>query len=226
MDGELQTQERTAESIVRDLKEAVASGRNWYLALLDAVREWTSPEEDYDGRKYLYLIQGEAFDWLLLAERLCQPIADLIPVGELEDLLFKNKAPVKLGPGEFKKLIGIVKYKQYLNYFYGVTVEQALVSAVEEEVRKERRVAGLQESADISNEAFRRVYGSSQTVMLNRFRKEKGYNLRKTTTLGELKEFAYWLFKYRFKHSEPARVASDTKKGLRWLEERGQHRPD
>jgi len=32
-----------------------------------------------------------------------------------------------------------------------------------------------------------------------------------------MKEFTYWLFKYRLKHCDKARVASDTKKALDWL---------
>lgn len=224
--GEIeQAQIRTAEEILEGLRNAVIGGKSWYLALLEAINEWTIPEESYNGRQYVYLIEGEAFDWLTLAERLSQTVADLIPHKELEGLLFRSKAPVELSVEDFKKLIGAGKYKQYLNYFYGVTVEQALILAVENEVRKERRASGLQESADITNEAFRRIYGSSRGVMLNRFRKEKGYCQRKATTLSELEEFAYWLFKYRFKYSEPARVASDTKKGLRWLECNGQQRP-
>ena len=36
--------------------------------------------------------------------------------------------------------------------------------------------------------------------------------------LVELKEFTYWLFKYRLNNSDKARIASDTKKALRELE--------
>jgi hypothetical protein len=36
-----------------------------------------------------------------------------------------------------------------------------------------------------------------------------------------MKEFTYWLFKYRLKHGDPARVASDTKKALEWLRRSG-----
>jgi hypothetical protein len=36
--------------------------------------------------------------------------------------------------------------------------------------------------------------------------------------LDELKEFTYWLFKYRVKHSEKSRVASDTKKALLYMQ--------
>jgi uncharacterized protein YggL (DUF469 family) len=46
------------------------------------------------------------------------------------------------------------------------------------------------------------------------FRKEKHRRKRKSLTLDELKEFTYWLFKYRVKRSERSRVASDTKKAL------------
>ena len=41
-----------------------------------------------------------------------------------------------------------------------------------------------------------------------------GYPSRRSTDLTELKEFTYWLFKRRVRSSEPARVASDTRKGL------------
>ncbi len=36
--------------------------------------------------------------------------------------------------------------------------------------------------------------------------------------LTELKEFTYWLFKYRMLHCDKAKVASDTRKGLRLLQ--------
>jgi hypothetical protein len=38
-----------------------------------------------------------------------------------------------------------------------------------------------------------------------------------STTLDEMKEFTYWLFKFRLKRHEKARIASDTKKGLDYL---------
>jgi len=50
--------------------------------------------------------------------------------------------------------------------------------------------------------------------LLDSFRKEKRYPKRKSITLSELKEFTYWLFKYRLKKCDKSRVASDTKKAL------------
>ena len=52
---------------VQHLKDDVRNGRNWYVAILEAIRMWKSPEECYNGEPYKYLIGGEAFDWLRLA---------------------------------------------------------------------------------------------------------------------------------------------------------------
>jgi len=54
-------------------------------------------------------------------------------------------------------------------------------------------------------------------VLLKRFRRENGYPQLKSISLTELKEFTYWLFKYRLNHCDKARVASDTKKALTQL---------
>ncbi len=54
-----------ARRIVAELKRAVAAGEtHWFLALMEAVREWPLPEEDTGDRTYRYLVGGEAFDWL------------------------------------------------------------------------------------------------------------------------------------------------------------------
>ncbi|MEC9014746.1 MAG: hypothetical protein VYA78_09260, partial [Chloroflexota bacterium] len=57
--------------VLLHLRMDLAAGVPWQKALLEAVGRWTTVEEVLDGREYRYLIQGEAFDWLLLAERLC-----------------------------------------------------------------------------------------------------------------------------------------------------------
>ena len=199
---------------IEHLKQAVASGTHWYQALLEAIKLWSSAEEDYKGRHYCYLIDGEAFDWLLLAERLCEEISKLIPEKERIDLLFFDRPPLELTKEKFKKLIGPAKYRAYLNYLYGVLVEEALLSAVVSEIRKERRALGLNRHADELDKACHRIYGDSQQALLDSFRKEKRHPKRKSTSLSELKEFTYWLFKYRLKICDKSRVASDTKKAL------------
>ncbi len=201
---------------IRHLEQSIIGGQHWYIALLEAIGLWTTAEETYNGRTYRYLIGGEAFDWLLLAERLCQTVDGLLPDDELADLLFYGKPPLDL-TNKFKELIGSTKYHQYLNYFYGITAEEALILAVREEVRKERWTLGLNKELDYDNEVYRRIYGATKAVLLKRFRREKGYRQLKSTSLTELKEFTYWLFTYRLKQCNKARVASDTKKALQYL---------
>jgi len=206
---------------IRHLKQAIISGKHWYIALLEAIGLWTTAEETQDGHTYRYLIDGEAFDWLLLAERLCQTVDGLLPDDERANLLFHGKPPLDLTNNKFKELIGGTKYHQYLNYFYGITVEEALILAVREEVRKERRTLGLNKEPDYDNEVHRRIYGAAKTVLLRRFRREKGCRHLKSISLTELREFTYWLFKYRLKQCDKARVASDTKKALERLQPQG-----
>ena len=210
-----------APEAIRSLEQAITSGKHRYIALLEAIGLWTTAEETYNGRIYRYLIAGEAFDWLLLAERLCQAVDGLLPEDEKIALLFYGKLPLNLTIEEFKELIGRDKYRQYLNYFYGITVEEALILAVNEEVRKERRTSGYSKEHDTINEAYRRIYGATRSVLLRHFRQEKGYPQVKSISLTELKEFTYWLFKYRLKQCDKARVASDTKRALEQLNSQG-----
>ncbi|MBA7713836.1 hypothetical protein ES703_122846 [subsurface metagenome] len=206
---------------IRYLKQAITGGKHWYIALLEAIGQWAMTEELYNGRRYCYLIAGEAFDWLLLADRLCETVDGLLPDDEKMALLFHGQPPLKLPAKEFKELIGNSKYRQYLNYFYGITVEEALFLAVQEEVRKERRTAGYSRDGDIASEVYRRIYGATRGVLLKRFRKEKGYPHLRSIGLTELKEFTYWLFKCRLRQCDKARIASDTKKALHRLNRDG-----
>ncbi len=206
------------------LEEAIRGGRHWYIALLEAIALWESGEEMVGGRAYRYLIGGGAFDWLLLAERLCGTVDGLLPDDEKTALLFHGRPPLELGREQFRSLIGN-KYHQYLNYFYGVVVEEALVLAVQGEVRKERRALGYADEQDTAGEAYRRVYGATRAVLLSRFRRGKGHPASRRVSLAELKEFAYWRFKYRLEHCDKTRVASDTMKALRQLSAMGFSHP-
>jgi hypothetical protein len=211
---------RDAE-VISFLEREIKAGKHWYPALLEAIGLWTTAEEIYQGRRYRYLIGGEAFDWLLLAERLCLSVDGLLPDDEVLRLLFHGRPPLDLAQDEFKRLIGDCKYHQYLNYFYGITVEEALTAAVQDEVRKERRGLGINHEPDTASDVYQRVYGADKSVLLNQFRREKSYRSLKSITLTELKEFTYWLFKLRFKICDKARVASDTRNGLEWLNKNG-----
>ncbi len=216
LNNQLQSEQLTPTSdaeVIKCLAQAISGGKHWYIALLEAIGLWKTAEETHNGRTYRYLIAGEAFDWLLLAERLCQTVDGLLPDDEKTALLFYGKPPLDLTIEKFKELIGS-KYHQYLNYFYGITTEEALIGAVRDEVRKERQILILNKEHDHDNEVYRRIYGATKAVLLKRFRSEQGYPRLQSISLTELKEFTYWLFKYRLDHCDKARVASDTKKAL------------
>src|SRR5512136_445735 len=216
--GNTLTQTAADREAILHLREAVATGKNWYVALLEAIGLWGSAEELHEGRYYRYLIGGEAFDWLSLAERLCQEINGFVPENEKLDLLFAATPPFDLPTGEFRQLIGDVKYRAYLNYLYGVVVEEALISVVEEEVLKENGHLTLVLGQRIEQEAYRRIYEAEMFDLLTLFRGQRGYANGDSISLTEKKEFTYWLFKYRVEHSEKAKVASDTRKALAWLQ--------
>ena len=196
------------------LKADIESGREWHLAILEAMALWTLPEEDFQGRHYRYLVEGEAFDWLLLAERLCAELDGMVPPDERERLLFHGRLPDHISAGEFQELMGYSKHRAFLNYWYGVVVEEALQLAVEEEVRKQHRARSLPDSEELVEEAFFRIYQDTHTNLVKEFLKQKGNAARKSLSLTEVKEFTYQLFKRRLKIWDPARVASDTRKGL------------
>ncbi len=204
--------------IISQLRQEIMGGRHWYYALLEAIKAWNKPDETYDGRYYCYLIAGEAFDWLLLAERLCREIDGLVPEEEVVNLLFFSKPPLDLPVEEFKELIGEVKYRAYLNYLYGVVVEEALNMAVDEEVQKEKLAFVNYPEARVQREVCRHIYGMDMDTLLKCFLEEKGYPAKKdSATLGEWREFTYWLFHYRLSHCDKVKVASDTNKALEYL---------
>ena len=86
------------------------------------------------------------------------------------------------------------------------------------EVRKERVSLGLSARGRVSDTVFNRIYGNTRPCLLAEFRGEsfEGDALEKPDV--ELKAFTYWLFKRRLQTCEPSRLASDTRKGLEWLE--------
>jgi hypothetical protein len=208
----------TESESVRYLREAIVGGKHWYPALLESIALWTVSEENYKDRQYRYLIGGEAFDLLLLAERLLAEVSSLVPEEEVVELLFHARPPIEISDDEFRRLIGVQKYHAQLNYFYGITVEEAILLAVEGDVRKEQFARGIIDGENLADEVHERVYGASRKALLSQFRRETGYSDNHSMQFYELKEFTYWLFKFRVNHSDKARMASDTTKGLRELE--------
>lgn len=259
-----------ARRIIAELKRTVVSGEtHWFFALMQAVREWPLPQETIGERTYRYLVGGEAFDWLLLAERLCDEIEDLIPDEEREALLFYGRLPEEVDENDVERLLG-AKHRAHLNFVYGVRVEEALQLAIGNEVHKERFASRVWEKNGLTDdEAFQRLYGATRGELFVEYHssaqstpaKERSKKTSRTAGQGEraepapnvgkgraehnghdsenpgatehdvsladLTEFTYWLFRRRVSGSEPARVASDTRKGvamlqrLEWLRKSG-----
>lgn len=213
----------------------IASGEPWFPAVMRAIAAWRRPEEIVGQRRYRYLIGGEAFDWLLLAERLIEAAGDAIPEEEARRLLFdaqppeseslagampNDSAPRTIADDRLRELIGDAKHRAHLNYLYGVIVEEALQYAVELEVSKERVTVSIRDpryDEAAWDPVYQRIYGEPRMALLRQFREEQGVPWTKHISLTELREFMYWLFKWRVKNQEPARVASDTRKALAQL---------
>jgi len=206
-----------AEQLLTDLCQKVADGKPWFIALLQTIARWPLPEETLGKRHYRYLVGGEAFDWLLLAERLCEAVGDLIPQEEHEPLVFFGQLPLDLSQEEFRRLMGHAKYRAHLNYLYGVTLEEMLQLVIEDDVHKEQRSRVWENHLSVDEEACQRLYGRPRQDLLCQFRREQGIADDTTISLTEAREFTYWLFKYRLRYCDPARVASDTRRALGML---------
>ncbi|MCI0863374.1 MAG: hypothetical protein J4N69_03960 [Chloroflexi bacterium] len=196
------------------LRTALAAGAPWRPAVLEALGRWTLPEETFNGRRYRYLLLGEAFDWLLLAERLCADVDGAIPVDEKERFLFGGQIPGTVDEDKFRDCLGPSKYRAYMNYHYGVVLEEALQLVSEEEVRKRHLSRSYSDTEELTEEAFNRLYQKPRSELLKCFQKETKKDRRRNLSLSDLKEFTYWLHKLRIKLWDPARVASDTRKAI------------
>lgn len=207
-----------AQRLIGEMRDSVETGdQHWFHALLHAIRNWPLSSETRDEREFNYLVGGEAFDWLLLAERLCCEMPDLVPEDEAEALLFHERLPLDTDEADFETLLG-AKYKPHLNFVYGVRVEAALQVAVQEEVRKELSATRVWENnGHIEDEAFERIYGKPSAELLAAFKASAGGGSDRFS-LSRLSEWRYWLFQYRVKNCDPAKVASDTRKGLLMLQ--------
>ncbi|MCX6013143.1 MAG: hypothetical protein NTV30_07000 [Chloroflexi bacterium] len=199
------------------LKQALLHNQDCRKALLEAIRIWDLPEETYEGKHYRYIINDEAFNLPLLAQRLCHAVKDMLPEVDSLDMFKTGMIPADFTKEEFKELLGDTKFFGYLNYFYGVVVERALIMSVEEEIEKEQR---LFPSFQDKKDCYQRIYDNSKSTLLKEFSLQTGE--KETDNHETSPEFTYWLFKYRMEHNQRAKVASDTKKGLDFLNRQSQ----
>ena len=204
------------ETVLR-MRQAIQDGQHWFEAVLDAVAHWRLPGERIGQRDYRYLIHGEAFDWLLLAERLLDEVPDLVPPAERDALIWENRWPIEMEDNDFALRIGTVKHSAHLNFLYGVLVEEALQLSVEEEIHKEVRSRAWGQDGRVDEPMYQRIYGKSREELFSLHYEETGILMTHEVSYGDWRAFTYWLFKHRLKRQDKARVASDTRKGLAQL---------
>ncbi len=208
-----------------ELEIVEIGGERWKTSVLETIAKWPFASERFDGEHLEYLIGGEAFDWRLLASRLLRECWHSIDRQQWWDWLAD---PVLFGgfeEPEFMRSVGVDKFRAHLSYFYGVTVEQSLIAAIEEEITH-RRVAGGRQLSDLALEqAYETLYGNSIDQLWEVYKLEAGvrparpgWRHRDEHSLGLEDAFTYWLFKLRMEQSDPAKIASDTRKGLAKLE--------
>ncbi len=204
------------DDAVLRMRQEILRGQHWFTALLDAVGLWRLPQEWIGDREYRYLYGGDAFDWLLLAERLLDEVADLVPAKEVEPLLYFGIWPVDIDDTEFAMRIGQAKHSAHLNYLYGILVEEALQLSIEEEINKELLNRPWGKGDDFES-MYERVYGHPFIELRALYYVHTAKLLRTSISYVDWKDFTYWLFRFRLKRQDKARVASDTRKGLAQL---------
>ena len=208
--------------VIAQLRRRAGWEESWHVALLQAMGQWSLTRECVAGRDWQYVIGGEALDGLTLAQRLCLEIPDVVPQFELESLLFRGQWPAPVGPERLRALIGPYRYTALLNFRYGVVVEEALQLVAEESIRKSRLARCYQDSDEVIEDAYRHLYGDTRTLLVAEFLQDSSGiwgTDSESLSLTAWQEFTYWLFKRRVKKWHPARVASDTRRGLERLRE-------
>ena len=186
--------------------------------MMELIRTWEVPTEVVGKRKFTYLIGGEAFDYLSLLERLTFDPKGLFEKTDVEELLFYGHLPPHNTKDVIRKYLGWKKYRAYLNYWYGVVIEQCLQYVVEIEVSKEFRAKGIVEPDDLADLAFLRLYAEEAEILWGEFCRFTKRTRKKSMSVTELEAYTYWLFKRRFEESDQSRFASDTLKGLHYFD--------
>lgn len=208
--------------VIAQLRQRAGREESWHMALLQAMGQWSLARENVSGQNWQYVIGGEALDGLALAQRLCLEIPNVVPPYELQSLLFHGQWPEPMSQERLRELIGPYRYTALLNFRYGVVVEEALQLVAEESLRKSRLARCYQDSDEVIEDAYRHLYGDTRTNLLPEFLRDTGGVWGVDSDILSLtawQEFTYWLFKRRVKKWHPARVASDTRRGLERLRE-------
>lgn len=188
------------------------AGSHWYLAALRACGEWRLADEVHQGRRLTYLIAGEALDLVLLIDRIASTRRDAVPRAERDELRIQGRPPIYVPGDAFADALGSTRFNAYLNFFYGVDVEEAVVHAVELEASKAHPLD--RGAVDV----YLLVYGKTLAELLGAYRAARGLKDDGRVRWTDWKDFTYWCFRWRLRTQVPARIASDTRKGIALLQ--------
>ncbi len=199
---------------------------NWKLSVLNAVAEWPVASETVDGEQFQYIIGGEAFNWKRLAERLVIHLETRETTkpsqSEIREWLHSDHVFGGFDEAQFRRALGVERWRGHLNYFYGVHLEQCLFTAVQNRIYRRRFARGMSLTDDAADEAYVGLYNDDEAVLWERFLEEAspdGTSLENDDgrPLSLDDDFTYWLFKRRIDSSHPAQVAYETQHGLEML---------
>jgi len=215
--------QQSAEQYFEIATKALIQGFDWQDVVLEAIKVWHIPEERKGNHKFIYLILGEAFNWIRLATRIINACQIKASNKQINDFLFNGYIPANLSEYEFRSKIGDIKYKGWQNYYYGVMVEQCVVELSKSNMIKKAYASGVRITEQNLDSVFKETYGDYLDVLWRRFnlnnhKNNKKYYLPKTTGESDSEQFTYWLFKLRLSRSAPEVFASRTKEALKYLD--------
>jgi len=193
--------------------------KDWQISILKKISKWPLQKNQTNSKRSKYLIFGEALDWKLLAEKVsikgCGKASD-----KLQSWLDLSDPMGGFNELQFKRYVGLEKYRAVLSFFYGVTVERALVIDIQELFFKRLIGNGKHPNETFCDGLYVELYGKTQDELWTDFTETtEANNVLKGRDhfLFEDNIFTYWLFKLRMSFSEPEKLASDTRRGLQRL---------
>ena len=215
----------STDSYFELVEKSLKDGLDWREVVLGTIKIWKIPEEKFGNQKLIYLISGEAFNWIRLATRIISSFNIQPPREQINDFLFKGFLPCGFSENKFKSKIGDVKFRGWQNYFYGVIVEESVIELSKLKFMKKVFSSGIDISEKILDEIYKEIYGDIFEVLWEKFNfydqkgnRNKKYYLPKTTGQSQIDEFTYWLFKNRLMNSTPEVFASRVNEALKYLD--------
>ncbi|MBM31936.1 MAG: hypothetical protein CL764_03655 [Chloroflexi bacterium] len=224
-DDEFLKENHSPEIYFELVEKSLKDGFDWREVVLDTIKIWGIPEEKHGNKKSIYLISGEAFNWIRLATRIINSFKILPPKEDINNFLFTGFLPDGFSENKFKSKIGDVKFRGWQNYFYGVIVEECVIELSKLKYLKKMFSSGIDISEEIFDEVYEEIYGNTFKVLWENFnfydqkgKRNKKYYLPKTTDQSQIDEFTYWLFKNRLMKSTPEVFASRVNEALKYLD--------